>query len=392
MDAGDIRKIREAGFIDEAREAAIVRHFRLEHERSRLMVAFGFLGAGLVAAGLILLVASNWDSIPRSARIGGGIALLLGAHAAGWRLDRNDSHPVLSALCHLLGSGLFLANIALVGQTYNLSSRPSNALLLWWLGIAPLAWILRSRAQHVLGLAVAVAWVVTEMNQSDSLLYLGGGTRQLVVLPMFGILFGAIGRLLGRCVYPEFGPPTEKCGLLMLHLGSVPFAVGAYYAWDGSHVPAPAVPAVLSAICVALWIAAAWRPAPHESRTWRNAWLGAQGVLLAFLWFVFAVARHDGPPDRSFGPHWIGTGLLFALCLLQIRVGVDRASRFWVNLALAFAGIHVVIAYIQLLGSMQTTGTLFVSAGALLIGLTVLLERQRRSLAARMQSRSDILP
>lgn len=143
----------------------------------------------------------------------------------------------------------------------------------------------------------------------------------------------------------------------------------------------------LTGVAVVLWALAAWPDRADRSRPWRDVWAAAQGGLLVFLWFVLLVARHPGAADRSFGPHWIATGLLFGLCLLQVRVGVEAGSRWWVNLALTSIGVHVVIAYCQLLGSMQTTGTLFVSAGALLIGLTVLLERQRRALALRIAGR-----
>ena len=64
----------------------------------------------------------------------------VGAHyGLGAWLSRSDRHPALSEVCHLLGSGMFLANIALIGQVYHLSSRPPNAILLWLAGIIPRA-------------------------------------------------------------------------------------------------------------------------------------------------------------------------------------------------------------------------------------------------------------
>ena len=40
---------------------------------------------------------------------------------------------------HLLGSGLFLGNIALLGQIYHLPGDPPDAILLWLIGIAAAA-------------------------------------------------------------------------------------------------------------------------------------------------------------------------------------------------------------------------------------------------------------
>ena len=71
-----------------------------------------------------------------------------------------------------------LANIALLGQIYNLVSRPPDAFLLWWLGIAALPWLLRSKAQHVLLLLAFGIWFGFEVNDAreklDLLLILNG--------------------------------------------------------------------------------------------------------------------------------------------------------------------------------------------------------------------------
>ena len=39
---------------------------------------------------------------------------------------------------------LMLAGIALVSQIYHLNDRPSNGVLIWWMGIASLPYLLRS--------------------------------------------------------------------------------------------------------------------------------------------------------------------------------------------------------------------------------------------------------
>jgi uncharacterized membrane protein len=72
---------------------------------------------------------------------------MLGAHGGGWYLrEVNGQYRKNGEALHLVGSGLFLGNIALIGQMYHLSARPPNAFLLWWAGIAALPWLLRSKA------------------------------------------------------------------------------------------------------------------------------------------------------------------------------------------------------------------------------------------------------
>lgn len=386
MKATDIQKLREAGFINEAQEHAIVEHFKLDREGNRFLAIVGIIGAILVSAGIILLIASNWNDIPRLLKLGVGLALLLGTHAGGWALGRAGRHPVMAEVLHLLGSGMFLANIALVGQIYNLSSRPPNAILLWLAGVAPLAWILRSKTQHILALSIFGVWLGLELNQRDSWLFFAGEGRQFMLYALLGILFAALGLLLGNSKFPEFGPPTEKFGLLATHIASYPLTLGFFY---GSGQVAPAawvVTGVLSGLTLALWLLAVPRLGVILDRQWRWVWAAAQVGLIGLVWLGLTVeGRYGGwETNRLVGPHWIAVPALFFFCLLQAQVGLIRRSKWLVNLAMVFIGLHIVTAYFQLFGSMQTTGMMFVVTGLFLIGLAVYLERKRRSLMRRM--------
>lgn len=386
MKATDIRKIREAGFINEAQEHAIVQHFKLDRESNRFLAIVGIIGAILVSAGIILLIASNWNDIPRLLKLGVGVALLLGAHAGGWSLGRTGRHPVMTEVLHLLGSGMFLANIALAGQIYNLSSRPPNPILLWLAGVAPLAWILRSKVQHILSLAIFGLWLGLELNQRDSWLYFAGGGRQFMLYALLGILFAALGQLLGHSRFPEFGPPTEKFGLLATHIASYPLTLGLFYGSAPVATSAWLITGALTAAALGLWLVAVPRLKAVPDPQWNWVWTGAQVGLLALIWLGLTLKLNDlgWEARRLFGPHWIAAPVLFLFCLLQAQVGLIRRSKWLVNLAMVFIGVHIITAYIQLFGSMQTTGMMFVVTGIFLIGLAVYLERKRRSLMKRM--------
>ncbi len=385
MNATDIRKLREAGFINEAQEHAIVEHFRLDQESNRFLTIVGILGAILVSAGIILLIASNWNDIPRMLKLGVAVSLLVGSHVGGIALARSGRHPVLAEVLHLIGSGLFLANIALVGQIYNLSSRPPNAILLWLAGVAPLAWILRSKAQHILALTIFGVWLGLELNQQDSWLYFAGGGRQFMLYALLGILFAGLGLWLGQSKFPEFGPPTEKFGLLATHIASYPLTLGVFYGSDAVAPAAWAITGGLTVATVAVWLLAVPRLGVIPDRQWRWVWTVAQLGLVGLAWFGLTLkGRYESwETHRLVGPHWIAVPVLFAFCLLQAQVGLLRRSKWLVNLAMVFLGLHIVTAYFQLFGSMQTTGMMFVVTGLFLIGLAVYLERKRRSLIRR---------
>jgi uncharacterized membrane protein len=382
----DIQKIHAAGLISEEQRQAIIEHFKLDREGNRFLVIVGIIGAVLISAGVILLISANWENIPRFVKLAGGLALLIGAHVGGWALARDDKHPVASDILHLAGSGMFLANIALVGQIYHLSSRPPNAILLWLAGIAALPWILRSKAQHILTLCAFGLWLGLELNQRDSWLFFDGDARQFMVYAILGVVFAGAGQLLDKTRFPEFASATEKFGLLMLNISSYPLTLGLFY---GSGRVAPTawiLTGLITAAAAGLTLLAALRLRVIADAQWRWVWAIAQIGVLALAWIGLTVKMesswNSGHP--LLGPHWIATPVLFLFCLVQAQVGQIRRSPWMVNLAIVLIGLHVMTAYFQLFGSMQTTGMMFVVTGVFLIGLSIYLERKRRSLLKRM--------
>src|ERR1039457_61322 len=122
MKYSDIEKIQEAGLITAEQQHRIVEHFKLKEEGSKFLAIISFVGAVLVACGIILLIAANWDVIPRGVKIAAGLLLMLGAHGGGWYLrEINGQFRKSGDALHLVGSGLFLGNIALIGQIYHRS-------------------------------------------------------------------------------------------------------------------------------------------------------------------------------------------------------------------------------------------------------------------------------
>ncbi len=387
MKVSDIDRIHEAGLISAEQRGAIIGHFKLDRETNKLLVLLSILGGILISAGIILLVASNWQSIPRLVKLVAGLMLMLGAHYAGARVKQSDRYPVLGEALHLIGSGLFLANIALVGQVYNLSSRPPNAILLWLLGMAPLPWLLRSKAQHILTLCALGLWLGLEMNQPGSLLYFDGEARQFMFYAILGVAFTGLGMQLRRTGFPEFGPATEKFGLLVLHLASYPLTLDLYYTSQAVAPAAWAVAGVVTGLAILLLLLGLRDQSLLPEVRWRLAWAAALVGILGLAWMGLLVRPET---QGSYGfRHVEAVGLavpaLFGFCLLQAQVALLRRSPWLLNLAITFIGLHIITAYFRLFGSMRTTGLMFVVSGALLIGLAVFLERKRRALLKRMQ-------
>ncbi len=387
MRRSDIEQLLQEGLITRLQHDLIIHRHRLDRESNRLLVILAVLGGILFVCGAVLLVAANWDSVPKAPKIGGGILLMLGAHFLGWRLGKGGDHPAIATTLHLVGAGLFLANIALVGQIYHLGSRAPDAVLLWLAGMVPLPWILRSRALHILTLTTFGIWLGMELTQDDGLLRFGGGARMCSFYLLLGVLFVGLGGLLRRGPFAEFAGATEKFGLLGVHHASLPLMIGAFYGQSAVTQGAWILSGAVAALALALVGTALARNVDGMPAKWRMAWFGALVVVVAVGWTGLLAGSDSAFHQRGdIGPHWLVIPVLFAVSLVQIQVGIQRSSAFHVNLAIVAIAVQILAALFQLFGSMADTGMIFVSTGLLLILLGWYLERHRRSLVRSMRS------
>jgi uncharacterized membrane protein len=394
MKTTDIEKIHEAGLISAEQRDNIIAHFGLKDEGSKFLVIVSFIGAVLVAAGIALLIGAHWDEIPRGVKIAAGLALMLGAHGAGWWLrDARKDYPKTGEALHFAGSLLFLGNIALIGQIYHLSSRPANAFLLWWLGLAALPWLLRSAAQFALLLLAIGIWFRIEINDSTSLIRFND-EHQVLLYALLGLVFTGFGFLLRRGSNKDFSVVAETFGLLAFAIFSYPLTWAGFLSWGYRHAELnqwilPALGA-LAALLVALGCRNLTTLLPQWRVTWGATLAGAAALL---------VAAHFVPQQTDW--HWFGhmTPLntvaaiaIFIFCLLQVQVGVQERSRFLVNLGVTFIALDIIATYIGLFSSMAFTGMMFILSGVFLIVFAVFLEKKRRALMQQIKTNQETQP
>ena len=347
----------------------------------------------LITAGIILLISAHWNEIPRGVKIAGGIALMLGFHAGGWWSARGPrKYRKTGEALHLIGSGLFLANIALLGQIYNIVSRPPNAFLLWWIGIAALPWLLRSKAQHVLLLLAFGIWFGLEVNERGSWIYCGDDGRQLLLYALLGLIYLGAGWLLRRGAFAEFAGVTEKFGLLAFLDFLLPADLEGFLRQLGKLRNPKMDFSLRSAWSRCVPLAVGIKNLRALTAQWRWTWFAALFGMMIFMATVwFGCGNSIIPPARAiyyWGESWsylIGTLALFVFCLLQIQVGLQERSPFLVNLGVVFIALDIIAAYFDLFGSMARTGLMFLISGIFLIVFGVYLEKKRRKLMKQIK-------
>ncbi|MGD0745921.1 MAG: DUF2157 domain-containing protein [Verrucomicrobiota bacterium] len=386
MKHADIQKIQDAGLISDDQRRKIIEHFNLKEDGGNKFLAIvSIIGAALIAAGVALLISAHWNEIPRGAKIAGGLTLMLGAHAGGWWLrEIRGKYRKTGEALQLIGSCLFLANIALLGQIYNIVSRPPNAFLLWWLGIAALPWLLRSKSQHVLLLLAFGIWFGFEVNERDSWIYCQS-ERQVLLYSLLGLAYLGAGYCLRVTRFFEFAGATEKLGLFLFLIFFFPSTWKNFFGWETGETSQWVFPALVPfAILLAAFGIKCLRSLTMQ---WRWTWFASLLGMLALMTCIwFGIWRNDydaGWRYTRWNESWaylIATIALFVFCLLQIQVGLQERSPFLVNLGVVFIALDIIAAYCDLLGSMARTGLMFVVSGVFLILFGVYLEKKRRTL------------
>jgi len=122
------------------------------------VIVFGVLGALLIGAGIILVLAHNWEDLSRPVRAAlSFLPLVLAQGLAAWTLVKR---PGSLAWREGTGTLLFLmigASISLVAQTYNISGDLARFILTWSLLGLPVVYFLGAVVPALLFL-----WGITE--------------------------------------------------------------------------------------------------------------------------------------------------------------------------------------------------------------------------------------
>ena len=143
---GQLPDLVTAGVISSENAAAIERHYAPAEARS----GFGFVilatvGAALVGAGIILLIAHNWDDLSRATRTGiAFIPLIIALTLVAFVLmERNQSRPWRESVA-IFDFAAMATAISLISQTYQIQGSFAEFMRVWLLLYLPIIYLLRS--------------------------------------------------------------------------------------------------------------------------------------------------------------------------------------------------------------------------------------------------------
>ncbi|MEX2245585.1 MAG: DUF2157 domain-containing protein [Dehalococcoidia bacterium] len=380
----DVAGWRRAGIIDEAQERAILARAGAGEPKAVGALRMGWLvsavsvvGAIVLAAGVVLLFAANWEEMPDAFRTGLVVAAIVAAYAIGYALVYRFDMQRTGSAFFLLGVLLYHAGIFLIAQIYNM---PVESPWLWLLGAAgafPMAYAFRTRIVLLLAIADITTWVVValvtryeEFPESMSV---------LVVVGVLGVAMYAAGRLHElRTDLRHYAETYALAGALIL-LGLVyVFTFDEPWRELIDSADAYAAPPVIyvSIVLASVLTAVQWVTSQRRDVT-RHLEAVAQLGLLALAAVV------------STWPEWTGyavvfNGVFFGVAGAFIARGYLLADERYVNGGLAALAVGLITRYVDVFWSLLAGSAFFIVGGVLLLALAWAAERVRREIIRGM--------
>jgi hypothetical protein len=147
---------------------ALRQHYAATDSGARRQIGFvlsAILGSLLIGAGIILLVAHNWDFLSRPVRCAIAFTplVLIQALAIFVLLRRNESAPWREAAAILNVAAIGTA-IALVSQTYQIQGDFARFILVWMLLALPIVYLFRTSLGLAIHFVGATVWVLSSKN------------------------------------------------------------------------------------------------------------------------------------------------------------------------------------------------------------------------------------
>jgi uncharacterized membrane protein len=399
--AGEVAQWQKEGLIRDDQARLILARYGLAAAGTaaslghrRIAQALALLGAILVGAGVILVVGANWESVPRLLRLLLLMALIALFYASGFVLAHSRrSHPAIGRALILLGSLIWGASIFLVAQSYHVGAEGGerSAILLWFLGVLPIVYILRS-PEHA-ALAVILLWFWYGWTLGDHPARFGTSPPYLLLVTIAGAALYSAGWL--HRLREELAP----VGGVFLYAGLLATLGGIYgLSFDiyrsNSYETSSGPDAFLWGLAIATLAAglalsaAVWMVSRRRSGADRRESVTVAGVVMAGAVCFIAAATSTSLEGVRIPAIIVANVVLLALESGLVALGWHRMRPDLVNLGLAAFFIHLMTRYFDLIGTMLSGGFAFITAGLVLLGAGALLERQRRRLLETMAGRA----
>jgi uncharacterized membrane protein len=163
---GQLPELIASGAISSENARAIERHYGSADSRSNFgFVLLAIVGSALVGAGVILLIAHNWDELSRATRSAIAFLPLIIAQALGLfvLMRRNDSQAWRESVA-ILDVAAVATAISLISQTYQIQGTFADFMFVWLVLSIPIVYLFQTTFGAVVYIIGTIVWLVSEVS------------------------------------------------------------------------------------------------------------------------------------------------------------------------------------------------------------------------------------
>ena len=328
----------------------------------------GFCGGLAIILGIVLLISSNWQAIPSIVKFINFVILLATINFLGYRLS--EKYQKISEICHFIGAGLIIAGIGLMAQIYHLSYQRSLSFFLWFVLILPMAIILKSRI--IAGLTLIAFYLSNIFLVSDEInffreifFYITSLITSLLLLSSEQLIFKNCFEWLKKFAF----------GALMLIIYWGGFINYVSFFGKDFNLPIAAYLFFISNIAIVIYF-----QKTKQSLIFKQQYNQKFFILIIFLVNILPLFNFENCALLMAGIYWL---IWFWLAFMLIDDGEKTKSKTKITLGVWAIAIGLLTRFFWFLGSMFTSGIVFVMAGVLLIVFAFVAEKYRKKLIAK---------
>ena len=392
-------------------------------KKKSLQTLFAILGAILLGFAAISYVAANFGAIPRIVLLSSLIVLMIASYSTGTAALIKAKDGLGQALI-LLGTILFGVNIMLIAQMYHISSHYPNGVLVWGLGALAIAIVTPSRPALGLAFILGAIWTTLESVEFDvmfhwpflaywavasitahfmgwrlgfhlsllSLLYwivlntsdladaLGWSEIDILSLYTMGFLVMWAKGVYAASFEYTYGQTIARYGILLFLASFFVFQIAA------DDMRSETMSGLVMGITYGLGALAILA----ATLTWRRDVYNLLDIF-AHLGFVACIVIF--PHLDVLGEitvRWLYSAFYLIACIWFLSLGARYNETFIINTALVAFGVQTIYLYFRTFDTLLSQSAFFAVGGAVLVGLSILLERLRRRITDREEDEDEI--
>lgn len=356
------------GLIDDATASRLRADLEKRAPYFSLGAVLATLGGLLLGAAVIMLVAANWQEIPRLMRIGLIVMLIWASYLGGaWRQSLGER--IIPTALYILGAASFGAGIALVGQMYHLSGDGHFAALIWAGGVLASAFLLRAPILAAVGSGIALFYLATHIfDQSyGDLDYIWAG-------PLLAFVSAA------AALFTNSLPAAHFVALFVIS-----WALMIYSENESGWVLT-----IMIIVGIVLMLADAFAHRKLQDMTRFAHPLASYGLLLTIA--ALGVFQMDQFVSSIFDSS-ISADILFAILILALSVAAlalcGRDNGGLRTIAYAAFSVEVLYLAFETVGTMIGTSGFFLTAGIIVLLLAAFVRRMEKRFSRRRQTEAS---